>query len=81
MRQRIHLNWGACADWNGARARLSVLRCTLYGNFADIEGDPTRIKAAIKRAGFQVSVDKRDHHTYFQLSDLPPPLVDIRRNK
>jgi hypothetical protein len=33
---------------------LSFLNATLYGNFADIEGDGEKIKAQIKRRGFKV---------------------------
>jgi hypothetical protein len=73
MRQRIHLNWAACSDWNGVRGRLKFLKCTLYGNFAVLEGDPARIKLALERAGFEVTVEKQGQlNTCFRLADLSP---------
>jgi hypothetical protein len=57
---KLHLNWGACADWQDARARLGFLKITLYGNFADIKGDPKKIRKQITGRGFKVECESRD---------------------
>ena len=62
---------GACADWQGARARLSFLKTTLYGNFADLEGDVSKIKKQRVQRGFVVDVEPYEFGdaTMLRLSD------------
>jgi hypothetical protein len=66
---KLHLNWGACGDWHDARERLRFLNATLYGNFADIEGDGERIKAQIVRRGFKVECESRGEVMTLRISD------------
>lgn len=54
---RLHLNWGGYRDWHKARAKLAFLKTTLYGNFADIEGDCDAVKAALSKRGFRVTCE------------------------
>jgi hypothetical protein len=51
---RIHLNWSGCRDWHQARARLSFLKTTLFGNFADVRGKAPEIRQALEGVGFTV---------------------------
>jgi hypothetical protein len=69
MVMKLHLNWGACADWQDVRARLGFLKTTLYGNFADLEGDPRKIRKQIIGRGFTVECETRDSETLMRLSD------------
>lgn len=80
MVKHIHLNWGACGDWHDVRARLKFLPCTLYANFADLDGEPARIKGAIERAGFVVESDETHpfYHYCLRLSDIPQPVKGIK---
>lgn len=54
---RIHLNWSGCCDWHAARARLRFLSVTVYGNFADVEGDPHKIRTQLEARGFTMIIE------------------------
>jgi hypothetical protein len=69
MVMKLHLNWGACADWQDARARLGFLKTVLYGNFAEIEGDPKKIRKQIIGRGFKVDCEPRGDEMLMRLSD------------
>lgn len=55
MTSRLHLNWSRVRDWNEARARLTFLGTTLYGNFAYVDGDADAVMAELAERGFTVT--------------------------
>jgi len=74
----VHINWGACKDWENARSRLVFLGVTLFGNFCDVHGNATNIRRQLLRRGFKVERDEvTDEKTkivrhLLRISDIEP---------
>ena len=73
-KQKVHINWGACADWLMVRARLKFLHATLYGNFCDAECNITQVKHKLESLGYVVSIEdgyNGTKGTLLRVSDKP----------
>lgn len=56
----VHLNWTSCDDWHAARTDIRKLYAsTMYGNFADVVGEPADVRRRLTEAGFTVADDSQ----------------------
>jgi hypothetical protein len=53
--ENVHINWGACKDWEAVRAKMVFLGVVLYGNHCDVRGDSTNIRRQLQRRGLKVA--------------------------
>jgi hypothetical protein len=50
----VHINWGACRDWDAVRQKMVFLGVVLYGNHCDVDGDSINIRRQLQRRGLKV---------------------------
>ena len=56
----VHINWGACKDWESVRGKMMFLGVVLYGNFCDVRGDSTNIRRQLQRR--KLKVVREEYH-------------------
>lgn len=86
-KKSVHINWGACGDWNRVRRNLKFLNTSLFANFCDVEGYVSEIKQKLEKRGFKVIQEENyDKRPLLQLTDadvntLPNSRERLRSHK